>query len=331
LVLAIGGPNHARVFDSFTDGELRWVIDLDSKRLQSARERFPNVSVSKELKDALNDSKVDCVVVVVPTSLHFQVVDKALDAGKHVLCEKPLTMRSAEAETLINKALSKNLTLMSGHIFLYNPGIMKLKDILDEDHCGPVQYIAAIRSNLGPFRYDSNSAWDLASHDLYIFSHLLGFHSDSVSCHGGYYLQKSHADVCFLGLRYKTNILGSIHVSWLSPTKVREIVVVCENKMIKWNELDSEGPIKIYHSSVNRQDFMEYGTFLLSAKTEDIIIPRVKPAEPLSLQNRSFLENSKTGKMPEDAGANPVAVIRQLEAADISLKENAQFINVNWK
>jgi predicted dehydrogenase len=237
-------------------------------------------------------------------------------------------MNSAEAETLLNKAVQKKLTLMSGHVFLYNPGIMKLKETLDNNLCGPVQYITAIRSNLGPFRYDTNAAWDLASHDLYIFSHLLGLHAEAVSCHGGYFLQQSHADVCFLGLRYKTNILGSIHVSWLNPTKIREIVVVCKDKMIKWNELDSEGPIKIYHSTVKRQEFMEYGTFLLSAKTEDIIIPKVKPAEPLSLQNLSFLEHAKSGKIPVDAGADPIAVIRQLEAADQSLKENSQFINV---
>jgi len=262
------------------------------------------------------------VVIAVPVRRHFHLTDAALDAGKHVLCEKPLTLHRNEAEQLLNKAAQKNLTLMCGHVFLYNPGILELERVIRQENCGPIRYLTATRVNLGPFHCDVNVAWDLASHDLYIFSQLLGLYPESVSCHGGRYLGTELEEVCFLNMRYPDGAMGNIHVSWLSPTKIREIVVVCERKMVIWNDLNQEGPIKIYNSRVERRELHDYGMFLLSARASEILIPRVQLAEPLALQNLAFLSYAAAGVSPEGIGADPVAVIAQLEAAEQSMKEN---------
>ena len=320
------GPNHARVFDQMPEVKLLWIVDPSEERRSLAKAIFPNAQVTTHLADALHDKEVEGVVIAAPTSMHADLVRQALNADKHVLCEKPLTTGADTSSALLASAAEKKLTLMCGHIFLHNPGIIKLKEILNSGVCGPVRYITATRTNLGPFRYDVNAAWDLASHDLYIFSHLLSRHATAVSCHGGFYLQDDVADVCFLNLKYEGGITGQIHASWLSPSKVREIVVVCEEKMIRWNELEHEGPIKIYDSSVSHDDPMEYGMFLLKAKYDGITIPPVNPAEPLKEQNAMFLKHMADGSMPTGTGADPLAVVAQLNAADESLRSDGRLV-----
>lgn len=204
--------------------------------------RFPPISHTSLLRDG----GVDAVVVVTPTKTHFAVVTDALHAGKHVLCEKPLCIDTAEGEQLVALAKDKGLVLIVGHIFLFNPGILKVKDLVDRGELGDVRSLTAVRTNLSPVRSDVNAAWDLASRDISIFNWLLGSEPVEVQAMGAAFLQPSIEDVVNITLRYPGNVLASIQCSWLDPKKVRQLTLVGSKKMITCDYLALSNPVAIY-------------------------------------------------------------------------------------
>ena len=317
------GPNHVRVFSQLPGSRTTAVADLDARRRDLIRGQFPQVEAFADHREMLAKAAIDAVVVAAPTRFHYDVVRDALEAGKHVLCEKPLCMRSTEARELVDLAGRKKLTLMVGHVFLFNGGIIALKENLAAQTPGRVHYLRATRTNLGPIRSDVNSVYDLATHDIAIFNWLLGSVPESVSAVGGCFLQPGIEDVAFVSLRYPGNVLANIQVSWLDPKKLREIVIVGERKMLVWDELASQGPIHIYDKGVERHvPYEDFGQFQLLLREGDLTIPKVKMEEPLKAQNRYFLKCIREGTMPMNDGEFAVGVVRVLEAVEQSLKNH---------
>jgi predicted dehydrogenase len=315
------GPNHVRVFSQIRDSRVVACADLDSKRLEAIREQHPQVAVLQDYRELLSRPDVNAVVVAAPTRVHYPVVKAALEAGKHVLCEKPLCTVSQEAAELVALARARQRVLMTGHVFLFNSGIVKLKDVLDSGEPGRIYYLRALRTNLGPVRRDVNSVFDLATHDIAIFNWVLNARPESVSAVGGQFLQESVEDVAFICLRYPNNVLAHIQVSWLDPKKLREIVVVGDKKMVIWDELAPAGPITIYDKTVVRhENYEDYGQFQLLAREGDITIPKVRLEEPLKTQNRFFLKCVEEGKLPMNDGPFAIEVVKVLEAIEKSLR-----------
>jgi predicted dehydrogenase len=315
------GPNHVRVFSQLRDSRVVACADLDSKRLEAIRESYPQVKPFSDYRELLKTPSLDAVVVAVPTGAHYAVVKAALEADKHVLCEKPLCTHSQEASELVALAQARQRVLMTGHVFLFNAGIVKLKELVGQGEPGRIYYLRALRTNLGPVRRDVNSVFDLATHDIAIFNFLLDSQPESVSAVGGRFLQEKIEDVAFISLRYPNNILGHIQVSWLDPKKLREIVVVGDRKMVIWDELASAGPVTIYDKGVDRpQDYADFGQFQLLMREGDITIPKVRTEEPLRVQNRFFLKCVADGHLPMNDGPFAVEVVKVLEAIERSLK-----------
>jgi len=315
------GPNHVRVFSQFRDSRVVACADLDSKRLEAVREQHPQVQVFQDYRAMLELAEVNAVVVAAPTRVHYPVVKAALEANKHVLCEKPLCTVSREAVELVELAKARQRVLMTGHVFLFNSGIVKLKELVSSGDPGCIYYLRALRTNLGPVRRDVNSVFDLATHDIAIFNWILNARPESVSAVGGQFLQESIEDVAFISLRYPNNILGHIQVSWLDPKKLREIVVVGDKMMVIWDELAPAGPITIYDKTVVRQEnYEDFGQFQLLAREGDITIPKVRLEEPLKVQNRFFLKCVGEGRLPMNDGPFAIDVVRVLEAIEKSLK-----------
>ena len=177
------------------------VADRDEKRLGTVCEMFAHVRGYADYEQLLM-GPVDAVVVATPTRTHFEVVKRSLHAGKHVLCEKPLCLEPAEGQELVQLAESKKLVLMVGHIFLFNAGIRKVKELVDAGEIGAVRYLAAVRTNLGPIRSDVNAAYDLASHDISVFNWLLGAEPVEVKAMGAAFVQPGIEDVVVATLRY---------------------------------------------------------------------------------------------------------------------------------
>lgn len=315
------GPNHVRVFSQLRDSHVAACADLDDRRLKAIVEQHPHVQPFGDYRQMLREAALDAVVVAAPTRTHFQIVKDALASGKHVLCEKPLTVVASEAEELVALARSKGLVLMTGHVFLFNAGIIKLKELVRSGQPGRIYYVRAQRTNLGPVRRDVNSVCDLATHDISIFNFLFEARPESVSAVGGRFLQDKIEDVAFISMRYPNNILAHIQVSWLDPKKLREIVVVGDQKMVIWDDLASAGPITIYDKGVDRpQDYSDFGQFQLLMREGDITIPKIKLEEPLKVQNRFFLQCIREGQAPMNNGDFSVDVVKVLEAIEQSLQ-----------
>jgi predicted dehydrogenase len=315
------GPNHVRVFSQIKDSRVVACADLDPKRLEAVREQHPQVKGFQDYREMLKLAELDAVVVAAPTGLHYPVVKAALEANKHVLCEKPLCTVSQQAAELVALAETRQRVLMTGHVFLFNSGIIKLKELVSSGDPGKIYYLRALRTNLGPVRRDVNSVFDLATHDIAIFNWILNARPESVSAVGGRFLQESIEDVAFISLRYPNNVLGHIQVSWLDPKKLREIVVVGDKKMAIWDELASAGPITIYDKTVVRQEnYEDFGQFQLLLREGDITIPKVRLEEPLKVQNRFFLRCVAEGRLPMNDGPFAVDVVKVLEAIEKSLK-----------
>jgi predicted dehydrogenase len=315
------GPNHVRVFSQLRDSRVVACADLDAKRLEVIREQHPQVQVFPDYHEMLKLAEVDAVVVAAPTRVHYGVVKAALQANKHVLCEKPLCTDAREATELVELARARQRVLMTGHVFLFNSGIVKLKELVSNGDSGRIYYLRALRTNLGPVRRDVNSVFDLATHDIAIFNWVLNSRPESVSAVGGQFLQAGVEDVAFISLRYPNHVLGHIQVSWLDPKKLREIVVVGDKKMVIWDELAPAGPVTIYDKTVVRhENYEDFGQFQLLAREGDITIPKVRLEEPLKVQNRFFLKCIGEGRLPMNDGPFAVDVVKVLEAIEKSLQ-----------
>jgi predicted dehydrogenase len=314
------GPNHLRVFSQLSGSRVTAFSDLDPKRLTTIGAQYPEAKGYADFHELVASSDVDAVVVCVPTRTHFEVARMALQGGKHVLCEKPLTVDPVESQTLADLAAARQRILMTGHVFLFNPGILKLKELITAGTPGRLFYLRALRTNLGPVRHDVNAVYDLASHDIAIFNFLLNAQPVSASAVGQAFLQPGIEDLAFISLKYPNDVMANIQVSWLDPKKLREIVVVGDKQMVVWDELAPAGPISIYDKGIVKEQYYDtFGQFQLLAREGDITIPRVKPAEPLKVQDQAFLDCINAGKISFSDGAFSVGVANALDAIARSL------------
>jgi predicted dehydrogenase len=315
------GPNHIRNFESLPGSEVTMIVDADSVRLRRMVEFFPTIASETDYRRALQNPEIDAVVVATPTRTHYRIVHDALSAGKHVLCEKPLCRTVPEGRDLVKLAEQIGLVLMVGHVFLFNAGVLKLKQLIDDGGCGKLQYLAATRTNLGPIRSDVNAAYDLASHDISILNWLLRDVPESVSATGAVFLQPKVEDVAFISLKYPDGVFGNIHVSWLNPKKVRQMTVVGTQKMVTWDDLDLNTPIAIYDKGASALPMQsDYGEFLhVSMWDGDVQLPKVLMEEPLKAQDRYFLTCVEQQKIDRSDGKFGLGVVGVLAAIEASL------------
>ncbi len=321
------GPNHIRIFSQVANSQVVICADLDEERLKSIKTLFPTIKTTKNYHEILEDPDIDAVCIASPTNTHFQFSKEALEHGKHVLCEKPLALDPQECLELKQLAGQKQKLLMVGHIFVFNQGIVRLKEYIKSGELGKIQYAHSERTNLGPFRYDVNALWDLAPHDISIFDYLFDSAALKVSACGQKYLGQSLEDVAFASLEYPGNILVNIHVSWLDPKKVRQITIVGDKKMVVWDDLDNLGPIRLYDKHVERtaKFYETYGEFQLLSREGSITIPNMGFHEPLKVQAQYFIDCVLNNKQPERADAQKgYYVVRSLCATQRSIEEGGK-------
>jgi predicted dehydrogenase len=243
-----------------------------------------------------------------------------------VLVEKPLCSTVAEAEQLVGLAREVERHLCVGHVFLFNSGIRYIRDLILQGRLGRVFYVSCTRTNLGPFRSDANALWDLASHDISILNYWFSAAPLAVSATGRSYLNPHVEDVVTASFTYPNGVAGYVNASWLSPRKVREIVVVGETGMAVWNDMDLVEPIRIYHKSVDIQREQEaysdsFGSFRMSIRNGDVVIPPIAGAEPLAAECSHFVDCLMGRTTPLNSGAASLGVMRALEAADRSMRQ----------
>lgn len=321
------GPNLIRAFHNHERSEVAWVVDRNLGRLAQIAGRLPGVQFTDRLDEALADTTVQAAVVSTPTSTHYDIARQVLDAGKHVLVEKPISTSAASGLALCALAEERGCVLMVGHVFLYNGGIQRVKKYLDDGELGRIYYLDMARTNLGPIRADVSAAWDLAAHDVSIANWWLGSEPLSVSASGGTWINAGVADTVFATLRYPGDVLVHTRVSWLNPRKCRDITIVGEKKMLTFDDLNLEAPIQVYDKGVSEDAAKmpyvdDYVVFRASVRHGDMAIPHVLMREPLQAECDEFLDCITQGRRPVADGYLGVAVVRTLEAIDRSMQSN---------
>lgn len=323
------GINYVRVFGELLHPSLIAAYDFSAKQRGHVKRKLPLTQVYAGLNSLLDEKKISAVVVATPASTHFKIVKQCLLKGKHVLVEKPLTLKVDEAEELIALAEKQGRLLMIGHTFLYNPAVRKIKEYVEKDDFGRIYYLHATRTHLGLIREDVNAIWDLAPHDVSVFNYLIGACPLSVSAVGGRFLQKGKEDLGFITLTYDNNILGNIHVCWADSNKVRELVIVGNKERIVFNDLDNLEKIRIFKKGISvERDDGSFGEFQFMLRDGDIISPKITLSEPLKNQCSEFLECLENNKNPLADGANGLEVVKVMCAIEKSLKQEGSPVKI---
>ena len=324
------GINYVRVFSELPNCKVALACDASEARLRAVRERYQLISTSANWREALDNRWVDAVVIATPAASHFEIARECLLAGKHVLIEKPLTTKVEDSEALIALAGKQQRVLMVGHTFLYNSGVRKVKDLVSKPDFGRIYYLHATRTNMGPIREDVNALWDLASHDVAIFNYLLNACPERVSAVGTDVFKNKRADVGFATLHYPGGIIANIHVSWVDPNKVREVVVVGSKRRVVFDDLNNLERVRIYEKGVAPAEMEadSFGEFRLLVRDGDIFSPHVEASEPLKNLGTEFLECITQNKQPLSDGSGGLDVVKALVAIDKSLAADGAAVNV---
>jgi len=329
-VIGLGhwGPNLVRGLLNSQRAEVGMVCDLVESRLERIRRNISTAIVgTTDPTMAIADPRAEAVVIATPTHTHFALTKAALEAGKHVLVEKPLAASVAEAEALVELAERHNRLLAVGHVFLFHNGIRAVKQLIDSGQLGHVRYIFSTRTNLGPFRSDVNALWDLGAHDLSIFNYWLAGQPDRVTAFGTSFLHPGVEDVVVANFAYPGQVQACIHASWLNPQKVREITVVGDRQMAVWNDMDLNEPLRIYHKSVDVEPDAAYadsfGSFRLLVRSGDVIIPRIDGGPPLDAECAHFVDCIADGATPINDGRVGLRVVQALAAAQQSMRNHS--------
>ncbi len=302
------GPNLVRNFADLAD--LAWVCDLDPEHLAPIAARYPNARATERYDDLLADESLDAIVIATPVPTHFALAKQALEAGKHVFVEKPPAMHAAEMDELVRLAEERDLVLMPGHLLLYHPGVLKLKELVDGGEVGDVLCVYGNRVNLGIVRTNENALWSLGVHDLSVILYLVDEDPELATAQGSASITKGVEDVVFCFLRFPSGKIAHMHLSWLDPHKMRKMTVVGSEKMVVFDDMEPERKVTVYEKRAGSAGELHSG---------DIHIPKISTAEPLRLECTYFLEliagQHDRGKVARD-GAR---VVRALEMLTESL------------
>jgi predicted dehydrogenase len=325
------GPNLIRNFVNLSGADVKSCADISEKRLQHMKNLYSSIATTMDYTEIVNDPEIDAVVVATPVSSHFEIAHAALEAGKHVFVEKPLTRSVEEGLKLVKRAEEKNLVLMVGHTFVFTAAVNKIKELIESGELGEIYYISTSRVNLGIFQEDINVIWDLAPHDVSIMNYVLGSRPESVSAVGHSYIRPGIEDVAFVTMQYPEKRLANIHVSWLNPSKIRKTTVVGSKKMLVYDDVSSLEKIRLYDKGVTVQPHYDtFGEFQLSYRYGDISIPRLDDAEPLKIECQHFIDCIEKGAAARSSGADGLDVLLVLDAADRSVKQNGTQIEIEY-
>lgn len=315
------GPNLVRNFSILEMVHVKYVCDLNQEQLTKIQRNFPFLQTTVNYNDVLEDGEVDAVIIATPVSTHFSLAEKALNAGKHVFVEKPMAYSVAECEHLITLAQQKNLLLAVDHTFLFTGAVQKMKEFITAGELGDVHYFDSERINLGIIQPDVNVIWDLAPHDISIMNYIFeGAKPISVFVTGTSYIVKKHAEMAHITINFDTGVVGHIHVSWISPLKIRKILVGGSKKMVFYNDLEPSEKIKLYDKGVSiNQDSVT--SFKPLYRAGDVHIPKLDETEALLKEAKNFVDAILgKGKILVDGKAG-LEVVRILEACDKSLQK----------
>lgn len=321
------GPNIVRNFITHPKCDLKYICDFGKQACSRAKSKYPNTNIINDPEIIFSDKDVDIVAIVTPVSTHYELAKKALLSGKHIFVEKPMVERLSEANDLIDIANKKKLIGVTDHTFLFTGAVMKIKEIIDSGEIGDITYFDSVRVNLGLFQHDVDVIWDLAPHDLSILFYLFDERPLSITANGVDHLDNSLVDVAYLTLNYKSKMIANFHVNWLSPVKVRKILIGGTKKMIVFDDMEPSEKIKIFDKGIDVKEPEEIYKLLVNYRSGDMLAPNISPTEALKLEIESFINQieTKTQSSKNDL-VNGRNVVEILEVSSQSLKQSKKII-----
>jgi predicted dehydrogenase len=325
------GKNLLRNFASLPDVELLSVCDQRSEILEAVKIRYPSIHTTHRFSDLLENPDIDALVIATDTFRHSSMTLASLMAGKHTFVEKPMAQNPSEAERLVELAEANDLRLMVGHLLLYHPAFQYVENLIHRGELGDIYYLYSMRVNLGIVRQQENAWESLAPHDVAVALQLMDEKSVGVAAHGQAYLQKEIEDVVFATLYFENRKCAHIHTSWLDPHKVRKVTVVGSKKMAVIDDVAPAEKVRIYDKGIEvlqgENGYADYAG-AMTIRSGDIHIPRIPMQEPLRLECQHFVDCIRSGRTPLSDGRNGLAVVRLLEAAQLSLKNKGVRIDL---
>jgi predicted dehydrogenase len=323
------GPNRVRNFSEASGSRVVAVCDLREESLAAVSRRYPGVRGTRSYTDLLRDPKIDAIAIATPVRSHAELALAALEAGKHVLVEKPMTETAEQARRLIEAAERRNLVLMVDHTFIYTPAIRKIRELVQANELGDIYYYDSLRVNLGLFQHDVNVIWDLAVHDFSILEYVLGEHPVAVSANGVCAVPHSPESIAYVSLFFGGGTIAHVNVNWLAPVKVRQTLIGGSRKMIVFDELAPSEKVKVYDKGVTlTDDPAKIYQLRIGYRAGDMWAPQLPTREALLSEVEHFVECVERGRAPETDGRMGLRVVELLEAASLSMKQRGQPIEI---
>lgn len=320
------GPNLARNFSAANGSQLAMICDMNEQVLNKVKKAYPQIRVTKDCDEMINDPEVDAIAIATPVFTHYEIAKKVLKAGKSVFVEKPFTSTIAQAEELVELADKKNLKIMVDHTFLYTGAVNKIKQLIVDDILGDIYYFDSMRVNLGLFQHDINVVWDLATHDIAIMDYLIGDKPQAVIATGSGHFNRGLEDIAYLTFYYPNNVIAHINVNWLSPVKVRTTLIGGQKKMLVWNDLEPDEKIKVYDKGVCVTTTEGKYNLLVNYRSGDMSAPKIEQTEALRLIAEKFVEYVENGGSVVNDGIAGLNVVKMLVASSKSLNNKGEMV-----
>jgi len=323
------GPNLVRNFAEGPGTQVLGVSDFRQDRLDLAERRYPGIKTTRDPQDLISDPEIDAIAISTPVSTHFELALQALEAGKHVLVEKPMTRTSEEGARLIEEAYRRRLVLMVDHTFVYTGAVRKIRELMDTGALGEIYYYDSTRVNLGLFQQDVDVIWDLAVHDLSIMEYILPGRPKEVSATGTGHVNGAAENIAYVTVFYENALIAHLNVNWLSPIKIRRTLIGGSKKMILYDDIETSEKVKVYDKGVVVKNGPESLYKLLVAyRSGDMYAPQLDISEALRVEAKHFADCVVNGKVPITDGHAGLRVVRILEAATTSMKERGRTVRL---
>jgi len=322
------GPNLVRNFSGVSNCAVQYVSDFRQERLNVVSKAYPSIKTTTDPDEIINSKDVDAVVIATPVFTHYPLAKKALENGKHVLLEKPMTSTVKEAEELMSLAKQKGLLLMVDHTFLYTGAVRKMRDLINNGSIGDVHYFDSTRINLGLFQPDVNVLWDLAPHDISILLYLINKKPHSVNATGVSHTKNGIENIAYLTVNFSEDMIAHFNCSWTSPVKLRTLLIGGDKKMLMFNDLEPTEKIRVYDTGYAHKTDEEKQRVLVDYRTGDVYLPKVEMKEALHSMADDFVQSILNKKEPVSHSGIGLEVIRILEASQKSIKNKGQEVKL---
>jgi predicted dehydrogenase len=312
------------------EAEVVMACDFDSRALIRAQRRYPTIEITQSYKDVLIDPRVEAVVIATPVSTHYPFAKQALEAGKHVLVEKPLAQTTAQVLDLIDLAERVGKSLMVDHTFLYTGAVRRMKAMVESGEMGKLLYFDSVRISLGLVQSDINVLWDLGPHDLSIMDYLCDQTPLTISATGVKHLHTPYENIAYVTVQFEDNLIAHFHLNWLAPVKVRRTLVGGSKKMLVYDDMENSEKVKVYDKGVVQNlDPERREKMLTGYRNGDMLAPNLEATEALRLMAREFVASIAEKRPALSDGHAGYRVVRLLEAAQQSMEQNGRVISLN--